>query len=734
LSAGATYRIGNQQFGGANEVVGYGGPYTPASDITIGLGWGNNGTTFARPAAFSNPTPYVGPVFKYTTIVVTNTLTLISPKVRQIIQRNGLNLADLHIRGHWSGGSAVQLQARAVVMTGDNNGVPMDWTPIVQSPIAGDFDGVLPGLAGGGWYQIEVRALDAASNVVGSATVTNVGVGDIFITAGQSNAGCYGSPTQSPGDDRVSAYTLSGGFWRWASDPQPDNSGGGGAGGSPWPVLGTLWIKSNSVPVGFVSTAYGSTTVTDWQPGGPKYAVLKSTLQAFGTNGVRAVLWHQGESDSLAGTTAASYAQLLGNIVVQSRLDAGWPVPWGIAEASAHPSATLGQQEPVACGQRQFLYANSQNQCFRGARTDDLNLQNEVAGDGVHFNAIGLADHAQQWADAILGTESLSLINGNFESNTNVSLSDGQINNGRTIGWNWINSQETGLADGSCGYFNPGPAQYSQGADTINGGVMTNMDGSIVASMSGGSASNSCLQIIRAHLQPSTIYKLQAAIGVRDNGQTFGGYQLDILADGAPVGLGASGDVSTLDSLAGGNATGRFTMVSCTVTSAVPVAVNQQLAIRIRKLGGTSTYLDFDNVRLTSELTAYGRWQMTNWGSILDTNSFPLEVSHGVANLVSFAFGIDPHTGIPAINRPLWLEFNQAASRYEFHVKRRKASLGLSYHLQTSEDLKNWTTQTNIVETVTDLGDEFEEAVYAPGSGDVWSRNAFFGRIAVNMP
>jgi hypothetical protein len=65
LSAGATYRIGNQQFGGANEVVGYGGPIIAAPDIALGLGWGNSGTTFSEPTSFSNPTPYVGPVFKY---------------------------------------------------------------------------------------------------------------------------------------------------------------------------------------------------------------------------------------------------------------------------------------------------------------------------------------------------------------------------------------------------------------------------------------------------------------------------------------------------------------------------------------------------------------------------------------------------------------------------------------------------------------------------------------------
>lgn len=69
LTAGITYRIGNQMTGGATEVVGFDGSFTGAPEILFGPGWGNNGITFARPVEFASATPFMGSAFKYQVIV-----------------------------------------------------------------------------------------------------------------------------------------------------------------------------------------------------------------------------------------------------------------------------------------------------------------------------------------------------------------------------------------------------------------------------------------------------------------------------------------------------------------------------------------------------------------------------------------------------------------------------------------------------------------------------------------
>src|SRR5437773_12530385 len=121
------------------------------------------------------------------------------------------------------------------------------------------------------------------------------------------------------------------------------------------------------------------------------------------------------------------------------------------------------------------------------------------------------------------------------------------------------------------------------------------MNGRHLGTLAASTTSNAFLQTLNAQLQPSTIYTFSVALGVRTNATVFGGYRLDLLANGVPLGTGATGDLTTLNALAGGNATGAFTVVSCVYTSSVAVPTNQQLAIRIMKPGGSGTYLDFDN-------------------------------------------------------------------------------------------------------------------------------------------
>jgi hypothetical protein len=533
-------------------------------------------------------------------------ITLKTPKTRQIVQRNQDNMGSFTVSGVASSLTNLdRIEARLLVMPGaTNNGVSTDWVVLVNSATNGEFSGTITNISAGGWYRLDIRALDAAGNELATNSVTRLGVGDILITAGQSNAACAGYPPQVPSDDRVSTYSLysaAANTWRFASDPQPDNSGGMGTGGSPWPILGSLLVSSNHVPVGLVCVAYGGTAVSQWVPGSGLYRNLTNALRSFAPNGVRAVLWHQGESDAAYQTTAAAYSQMLSNIVVQSRATAGWSVPWGIAEAAYLPGNTLSAQEAVMAGQRRCIY--SVPHCFRGARTEDFHLEGKLS-DVVHFNGTGLAEHAQMWANALLGIEDLTVKNGNFEAN--APLSDGKVVNSiEVIGWNMLNAAGDRGAGGYGGYMNPSDLTYLNSGDTNNGGVLPNMNGRHVATLYGigpsSPAGDAFLQTLRAHLQPSTLYTLQAAIGLRSR-DSPGGYRLDILTNGVPMGPGASGDASTLNLLAGGSATNTFTLVSCVIASPVSVAPNQQVAIRISKPKGGLTYLDFDDVRLTARV------------------------------------------------------------------------------------------------------------------------------------
>ena len=356
------YVIGTQTFAG-------GEPFAFDANINTGTGvsWVEGRFNFDN--ALMPPTTahhdsgsYFGSNFKYT---LGDNIEIFSLTTRQIVQRDDQNTVTLLIEGTVAGSSTC-IEVRAMPVTG-YSGTATSWTLIAETVGDDTFFGSLDVSAG--WYVIEVRGMDGGAQVT-STSVNRVGVGDVFITAGQSNSANYGSPRQSAHDDRVSARTsASSNSWQHATDPQPIATG---SGGSPWPQLGDLLVKNNGVPVGFISVGVGSTRADQWIPGTSNYddrlKVAMTSLIDYG--GFKAILWHQGESDSIAGTSSADYAVCLQQIIAQSRTDAGWHVPWGVALASYHPASSMANEAQVIAGQQSVIDGDAL--VFEGAFTDDF--------------------------------------------------------------------------------------------------------------------------------------------------------------------------------------------------------------------------------------------------------------------------------------------------------------------------------------------------------------------------
>jgi len=319
-------------------------------------------------------------------------LSLTSPVSCQVCQRGKTDSAAILIEGSVSDKADV-IEAMADLAPDAKRGTPVKWVAITPKgqQVSGKFTGRLT-LAAGGWYQLTVRAR-TGNRITAEQVVDKVGVGEVFVTAGQSNSANFGNPQQKAKDDRV-VYFDGKGFVH-AQDPIP---GGCGGGGSPWALLGDRIAASQQVPVCFRSASLTWTEVKNWMPPDTQlYKNLVQCVKAFGTNGVRAVLWHQGESDSLAKTPAATYCDRLKTITEGLNRDCGYLLPWFVAQASFHPGSQAPEQKEVATGQ-QMLW--QKKIAFQGAITDDL-LGPEYRHDGVHFNQKGLETHAQRWFDAL---------------------------------------------------------------------------------------------------------------------------------------------------------------------------------------------------------------------------------------------------------------------------------------------------------------------------------------------
>ena len=254
----------------------------------------------------------------------------------------------------------------------------------------------------GGWYRLEVRLQSVAGHST-DAAVEPVGVGEVFLIAGQSYATNTNDQRLQVRDPqrRVAALNTETGVWQLADDPQPapDHSDGG----SIWPAVGDRLASALNVPVGFVNVAVGGTAVRQWLPTEP----LSQRLHAAGrsTGRFRAVLWQQGESDVIENTSIADYVSRLQSI--RSAAVAAWQFSpaWYCALSTHHP--TVYNNPDGENRIRDAIRQVSQLPGFAlGPDTDQLRGPNRGGPKSRrHFSAIGQQNAAELWASLLLRRE-----------------------------------------------------------------------------------------------------------------------------------------------------------------------------------------------------------------------------------------------------------------------------------------------------------------------------------------
>lgn len=353
-------------------------------------------------------------------------IALTSPLDYQVFQRQSREAGEILIEGsasaHLNGNadSSLQLQFRFAGRSVDHD-TNTEWQPLAYDARVPRFLCSVPAPAGG-WYRLEVRAV-ADAKPFATNLVEHVGIGEIFVVAGQSNSANHGETRQQPKSGLVVAFD--GSTWAIANDPQP---GASGASGSFIPSLGDALAGSLKLPIGFICTGAGGTSVREWLPKGSPvsappttgqnvattgphawistgglYRRLVERIRVLGPNGFRAVLWHQGESDNHQPTgrniTPAEYQTHLRQLIESFRRDAGWQAPWFIAQASYHIPTDPGLPE-LRNAQKALTLNGFANP---GPNTDELGPDfREDNGRGVHFNSRGLQQHGVLWSEKII--------------------------------------------------------------------------------------------------------------------------------------------------------------------------------------------------------------------------------------------------------------------------------------------------------------------------------------------
>lgn len=354
-------------------------------------------------------------------------LTITYPISRMVVQRNHENTASLYISGTFS--VPVDRIETRLVPTSIASRVSVDWTVLQNQPRNGLFRGSITAPAG--IFRLEVRGI-RDQKTVSSAFVSAVGIGEVFVIAGQSNAMGIPNLGAKGASERVVAFNAWNRFWN------KDNALESSDKPFPTPVFSTLSATSlvfptgetawcwgelgdyiadrYGVPVAFFNVAIPATVAENWSnsasgipaknifnstiwPFLQPYSNLRNTLQYYNSQfGIRAVLWHHGESDAVPlHTPTETYRQDVQYLINRSREDFGRNMTWVVARSSITPAGPKPSSEII---QAQTLLATTpNNNVWQGPDTDTIQSPRPAHG---HFENIpngiqGLSEYANAW-------------------------------------------------------------------------------------------------------------------------------------------------------------------------------------------------------------------------------------------------------------------------------------------------------------------------------------------------
>ena len=311
---------------------------------------------------------------------VADELRILAPRSHEVIQRVGFQ------PGQAPGGSFAPGQADVAIevdvpvpidrATAVARVVPIEGPPAVAEPVWTRVD-LVPGAKAGlhvgrllvparGWFRLEVRIVRADGSPPLTASVEPVGVGEVFLIAGQSYP-----------------------------QPAPDGSDGG----SIWPAVGDELAARLGVPIGFANVAWGGTSSAQWQPGTELHDRLVATGKSLGR--FRAVLWQQGESDVINHTSTDDYVAALERIRGGAVRAWGFEPAWLCAKSTHHPTV---YNDPEGEGRIRGAVDRLVLMPGFGLGPDTDALQGDSRGDvnsRRHFSAIGQKRAAALWAGVL---------------------------------------------------------------------------------------------------------------------------------------------------------------------------------------------------------------------------------------------------------------------------------------------------------------------------------------------
>lgn len=211
---------------------------------------------------------------------------------------------------------------------------------LVGEPVAADWNGdtfraVLPHVPAGGPYVLQtsfVPLYNVDWGIRGEAKF-HLGVGDLYVIAGQSNSAGYGKTPFEDAPCEGVRLLRNRGDWMQAAHPlnetadaKKPNTEGCVTGSSPWLRFAKTLHSELHYPIGLIQTSLGGTALASWNPkeNGYLYRNMLTCIREAGGR-IAGVLWYQGCNETNTAADAEGYLTRFGEMVAALREDLNAP-------------------------------------------------------------------------------------------------------------------------------------------------------------------------------------------------------------------------------------------------------------------------------------------------------------------------------------------------------------------------------------------------------------------------
>lgn len=276
----------------------------------------------------------------------------------------------------------------------DDNSVIIPWTALrcqVNEDFTGHFEDTIS-LPAGGLYRLDT-SLETHSTtprlvwLYRGDCVLHLGVGNVFVIAGQSNSAGYGRDyAMDPPEVGVHLFRNRS-CWDLACHPMNESTDAGSLaneemgvpGVSPYLAFGKALRRMTHLPVGLVQTALGGSPMSRWHPEtGDLYRNMLDKLALTGGK-YAGVLWYQGCSDG-DPAAAPDYLMHFRDMVDALRAHLGYDIPFYTFQLNRF----LDSREDVSWGQ---VREAQRQAALTMKHVHILPTTNCAMSDGIHNSA-----------------------------------------------------------------------------------------------------------------------------------------------------------------------------------------------------------------------------------------------------------------------------------------------------------------------------------------------------------